>query len=165
MIYTNVKQIGNFIYERGYDVNNLPFTNKIEYKPTFYIQTNKKSDWRTLDNKMVSPVNPGSIKDCREWIEKYKDIEGISVYGNENAVYQYISEHYTEEITDFDINKIKLYTIDIETASELGFPDPDTAQEEILLITIQDYSSKKVYTWGSRPFSKIMDSIMNVLMS
>lgn len=158
MIYTNVKQIGNFIYERGYDVNNLPFTNKIEYKPTFYIQTNKKSDWRTLDNKMVSPVNPGSIKDCREWIEKYKDIEGISVYGNENAVYQYISEHYTEEITDFDINKIKLYTIDIETASELGFPDPDTAQEEILLITIQDYSSKKVYTWGSRPFSKRMDN-------
>ena len=158
MIYTNVKQIGNFIYERGYDVNNLPFTNKIEYKPTFYIQTNKKSDWRTLDNKMVSPVNPGSIRDCREWIEKYKDVDGISVYGNENAVYQYISEHYTEEITDFDINKIKLYTIDIETASEMGFPDPDTAQEEILLITIQDYSTKKVYTWGSRPFSKIMDN-------
>lgn len=159
MFYTSVKQIGNTIYERGYDDKGVPFVNKTEYKPTFYISTNKPSEWKTLDGKNVSPIKPGSIKECREWLEKYKDVDNISIFGHETAIYQYISEKYPEEIENFNINKIRLYTIDIETAAELGgFPDPEIAQEEILLITIQDYSTKKIYTWGSRPFSEVMDN-------
>lgn len=159
MFYTNVKQIGNFIYERGYDDLGVPFTKKEEYRPTFYISSSKKSEWKTLEGKNVSPINPGSIRECKEWLDKYKDVDGISIYGHETAIYQYISEKYKEEIENFNINKIKLYTIDIETAAELGgFPSPEDAQEEILLITIQDYATKKIYTWGSRPFSVLMDN-------
>jgi DNA polymerase elongation subunit (family B) len=159
MFYTNVKQIGNFIYERGYDDLGVPFTKKTEYKPTFYISSNKKSEWKTLDGKNVSPINPGLIKDCKEWLGKYKDVDGISIYGHETAIYQYISENYPEEIENFNINTIKLYTIDIETAAELGgFPNPEESPEEILLISIQDYSTKEIYTWGSRPFSELIDN-------
>jgi DNA polymerase elongation subunit (family B) len=159
MFYTSVKQIGNYIYERGYDNEGIPFQDKVEFRPTFYISSNKESNWKTLDGKNVSPINPGSIRECREWLEKYKGVEGISVYGHETAIYQYISERYSEEIEDFSINKIRLYTIDIETAAEFGgFPHPEYAQEEILLITIQDYATKKIYTWGSRPFSEVMNN-------
>jgi DNA polymerase elongation subunit (family B) len=161
MFYTSVKQIGNFIYERGYDNDGISFFNKVEYKPTFYITSNRPSEWKTLDNKNVSPINPGSIKESRDWLKKYKDVDNISIYGHETIIYQYLAEQYPEEIENFSINKIRLYTLDIETASELGgFPSPDVAQEEILLITIQDYSTKKIYTWGSRPFSELMDNYL-----
>ena len=159
MFYTSVKQIGNSVYERGYDDSGVPFHRKLDYRPTFYITSNKPSEWKTLDNKNVSPINPGSIKECREWLTQYKDVDNISIYGHETAIYQYLAEYYPDEIEDFNINKIRLYTLDIETAAELGgFPEPDIAQEEILLITIQDYSTKKIYTWGSRPFSEVMDN-------
>ena len=159
MFYTSVKQIGSYIYERGYDNEGVPFQYKVAFRPTFYISSNKESDWKTLDGRNVASINPGSIYECKEWLEKYKDVDGISVYGHETAIYQYIAEQYPEEIEDFNINKIRIYTIDIETAAEFGgFPHPEYAQEEILLITIQDYATKKIYTWGSRPFSEVMSN-------
>ncbi|QGT54550.1 DNA polymerase [Synechococcus phage B3] len=158
MFYTSVKQIGNFIYERGYDDLGVPFAERVEYKPTFYITTNKKSDWVTLDNKSVTPIKPGTIKECRNWLEQYKDVDGVSIYGHETAMYQYISGKYPEEIESFDISKIKLYTLDIETTAEHGGINVDACLEEILLITIQNYTDKKTYTWGSRPFGLTVEN-------
>jgi DNA polymerase elongation subunit (family B) len=43
--------------------------------------------------------------------------------------------------------------LDIEVASENGFPDVESVAEEVLLITIQDYSSKQIRTWGLGPFN------------
>ena len=60
---------------------------------------------------------------------------------------------YPENEIKFDISKIKLITIDIEVAAESGFPDPFNCAEELLLITIQDYNTKKVITFGSRPYA------------
>ena len=148
MFYTSVKQIGNFIYERGYDDLGVSFAERVEYRPTFYITSNKKSDWVTLDNKSVSPIKPGSIRECKNWLEQYKDVDGISIYGHETAIYQYISDKYSTEIDSFDISKIKLYTLDIETTVEHGGVNVDACLEEILLITIQNYTDKKTYTWG-----------------
>ena len=67
-------------------------------------------------------------------------------------VYQYISEKYPEDHIQFDIKKIRLVTIDIEVAAESGFPDVENVAEELLLISLQDYATKKVTTFGSRPF-------------
>ena len=52
----------------------------------------------------------------------------------------------------FDLNKIKLVTIDIEVAAEDGFPDVFNVAEELLLITVQDYNTKFITTFGSRPY-------------
>jgi DNA polymerase elongation subunit (family B) len=43
-------------------------------------------------------------------------------------------------------------TLDIEVASENGFPDVENAAEEVLLITLQDYTTKEIITWGMGPF-------------
>ena len=49
------------------------------------------------------------------------------------------------------MSKIKLVTLDIEVKSENGFPDVESAaEEEILLITIQDTQYKGNYYLGSR---------------
>tara|TARA_A200000113_G_scaffold224799_1_gene243626 strand:- start:1332 stop:3833 length:2502 start_codon:yes stop_codon:yes gene_type:complete len=150
--YTNVFQIGNDILIRGYE-NGKHFSDRQKFQPTLYVPTKRKSKWRTLDNIPVEPVQPGTIKDCREFIDKYSSVNGFDVFGNERYVHQYISEMYPEDEIKFDISKIKLITIDIEVAAESGFPDPFNCAEELLLITIQDYNTKKVITFGSRPYA------------
>ena len=152
--YTNVFQIGNNMLVRGYD-NGRHFEDRIEFRPTFFVPSKRKrSKWKTLDGQLVDPVKPGTIKDCREFIDKYSQVQNFNVYGNERYVHQYISEEYPESEINFDLNKIKLITIDIEVAAENGFPDVFNVAEELLLITIQDYATKRIITFGSRPYVK-----------
>jgi DNA polymerase elongation subunit (family B) len=155
--YTNVKLIGNHIFHRGYD-DEVEVKEKIKYEPTLYIPSNKKTKYLTLDNKYVSPIKPGTVSDTRKFVEKYKDVEGFEYYGNTNPTYQFISDEYPEEVIDFDINQIKLYVLDIETTAEQGTIDAIAAKEEILLITIQDYASKEIITWGSRTFTERVEN-------
>jgi DNA polymerase elongation subunit (family B) len=149
--YTSVKQIGNNIYVRGYD-NGEHYKDKIEYYPTFFVRSRNKTEYKTLHGEYVAPVNPGTIKECRNWLEQYNQVEGFDIYGNENAVFQYISDAFSNDI-EFDINKIKLVTIDIETTANAGV-DVQAANEQIVLITLQHYSTKKTLTWGSKPFAE-----------
>ena len=155
--YTNVKLIGNYIFCRGYD-DGLETIEKIKYEPTLYVPSNKKTEYLTLENKYVSPIKPGTISDTRKFVEKYKDVDGFEYYGNSNGLYQYISDSYPEEVIDFDINQIKLYVLDIETTAEQGTIDAQAAREEILLITIQDYASKSILTWGTRSFTEQIEN-------
>lgn len=149
--YTNVKLIGNHIYCRGYD-NGIEIKERIEYKPTLFLPSTKKTEYLTLDGKYVKPYKPGSISDTRQFVQKYKDVHGFEYYGNTNPLYQYISDEYPEEVIEYDINQTKLYILDIETTAEQGSINAQAANEEILLITIQDYSTRELITWGSRPF-------------
>jgi len=149
--YTNVQMVGDHFLVRGYE-NGRHFATREKFNPTLFVNANKKTNYKTLNGDYVEAVKPGSVRDCREFIKKYDGVEGFKIYGNERFIYQYISETYPEEEMKFDINKIKLTTLDIEVASENGFPDVESAAEEILLITIQDYSTKEIITWGKGPF-------------
>jgi len=150
--YTNVQLVGNQFLVRGYD-NGEHFALREEYKPTLFVDSKKKdSKYKTLDGKLVEPIHPGYVKDCREFFSKYDGVEGFNIYGNERYIYQYISDNYPDEHIDFDILKIKLITLDIETTAEQGFPDVQTCEEELLTITIQDYATKQIITWGVKPF-------------
>ena len=92
------------------------------------------------------------MRECRDFIKKYEGVENFKIYGNDRYIYQYISDKYSEDEIKFDMSKIKLVTLDIEVKSENGFPDVESAAEEILLITIQDYNTKEIITWGQGPF-------------
>ena len=149
--YTNVQLIGNHFLVRAYeDGKHIEF--REEFKPTLFVKSKKESKYRTLSGEIVDAVQPGTVRDCREFLKKYENVDGFEIYGNERYIYQYISDKYSEEEIKFDINKIKLVTIDIEVASENGFPDVESCSEEILAITIQDYATKKIVSWGVKPF-------------
>jgi DNA polymerase elongation subunit (family B) len=149
--YTNVQMVGDQFLVRGYE-DGRHFMTREKFSPTLFVSSNKKTFYRTLSGEYVEPIKPGTVRDCREFIKKYDGVDGFKIYGNERFIYQYISEKYSEEEIKFDISKIKLATIDIEVASENGFPDVESAAEEVLLITIQDYSTKEIVTWGQGPF-------------
>jgi len=67
---------------------------------------------------------------------------------------------YPEDEIKFDTNKIKISTIDIEVASENGFPDVESAAEEVLLITVQDYATKQIRTWGKGSFNNKQKNVI-----
>ena len=156
--YTNVQMIGNQFLVRGYD-NGKHVMFKEEFSPTLFVPSKRESKYKTLDGENVEPIVPGSVRDCREFYKKYEGIDGFKIYGNDRYVFQYISEKYPEDEIKFDITKIKLTTLDIEVASENGFPDTESASEEILTISIQDYATKNIITWGVKPFNNKQSNV------
>ena len=150
--YTNIQMVGNNFLVRGYE-NGEKKIYKEEFQPTLYVKSKKESKWKTLDGENVEPIQPGTIRDCREFYKKYDGVDGFPIYGNERYVYQYISDKYPEEEIKFDISKISLVTMDIEVQAEEGFPDPESCSEEMLTISIQDNATKKIITWGRKPYT------------
>jgi len=149
--YTNVQLIGNQFLVRGVE-NGRRYEHRDEFFPTLFVKSKRKSKYKTLNGESVEEIRPGSVRDCREFYKKYDGVEGFEIYGNDRYIYQYISEKYPEDEIKFDISQIKLVTLDIEVASEQGFPDVESCQEEILAISIQDYTTKQITTWGVKPF-------------
>jgi len=156
--YTNVQLIGNQFLVRGYE-NGKSFETRDEFIPTLFVKSKKESKYKTLSGESVEPIQPGYVRDCREFYKKYDSVDGFEIYGNDRYIYQYISEKYPEDEIKFDISKIKLITLDIEVASEQGFPDVESCVEEILAISIQDYTTKKIITWGVKPFNNVRKDV------
>lgn len=149
--YTNVQLFGNQVLVREVD-GGKRIKYKDDFSPTLYLKTKRKTEYKTLSGEYVEPIQPGTIKDCRNFYSKYENVDGFEIYGNERFLYQYISEQYPEDEIKFDISKIKLISLDIEVASENSFPDVESCSEEILAITIQDYSTKQIVTWGVKSY-------------
>jgi len=147
--YTNVTLLGDSILCRGYE-DGSPISFKDIIKPTLFVPS-PKGTWKTLEGETMAPVRQDGARRAREFIEKYKDVEGFKVYGYERFVYQWISEKYPGEIR-FDLKDMRIYTIDIEVECENGFPDTEAAAEKILLITIKDFATGKFITWGTREY-------------
>ena len=156
--YTNVQMVGDHFLVRGYE-NGRHFMTREKFSPTLFVPSKKTTKYTTLQGEYVEPIQPGSVRDCREFIKKYTDVQNFKIYGNEKYIYQYISEMYPEEEIKFDISKIKVTTLDIEVASENGFPDVESAAEEVLLISLQDYNTKQIRTWGLGKFNNSQSNV------
>jgi DNA polymerase elongation subunit (family B) len=159
--YTNVYEKFNKMLVRGYEDGRY-FQLEEEFQPTLYVTSKKQSKYKTLDGLSVEPIQPGKISDCKEFLKKYENVEGFTVYGNDNYKAQYISETYPEDEIKFDIKKIRLVTIDIEVASENGFPNVFDCAEELLAITLQNYSTKNIICFASRPYVNTRKDVVYV---
>lgn len=149
--YTNAQMIGKYFYVRGVE-NNRRVEYKKEYQPKLYIKSNTKTQFKTLEGEYLKEVQPGNAKDCKGFMAKYEDVENFNIYGNERFLYQFISDEFANDV-DYNLKDIVIYFIDIEVSCDNGFPSVDECTEEILLITIQDYSTKKITTWGVKPYN------------
>ena len=154
--YTSVVQYGSKMLVRGYDKSGSPFRHRVDFNPTIFIPSNKPTEYQTLEGKYVASLQCGNVHETKEYIERYKEVQGFEIYGNNNWVAQFISDTYKGEIIP-DTDLIKILTIDIETATENGFPDIPSANEEILLITLQDNKTKNIVTFGRRPIGNSGD--------
>jgi DNA polymerase elongation subunit (family B) len=151
--YTSAVKYGNKILFR-YVSNGQSFKSRVAFEPTLFFPSkdNTPTQFTSLDGKYLSPVKFEDMKEAQEFEEKYKDVENFKIFGQTNFVYQFLSDEYKGEVK-WDKDLIKVFSIDIETTTENGFPDLKTANEEILLITVKDNYHKQIVTFTTRPFT------------
>lgn len=76
-----------------------------------------------------------NIKHAKDFCKKYSDVSNFEVHGNQNYWSQFIAHEYPTTI-DWDISKIIVANVDIETNMDDGFPDPAIAPSMITSITV-----------------------------
>ena len=148
--YTNVSTIGNSILFRGVSKDGKRFKDRIEYHPTLYIPTKEETKFQTLEGDPVGEIRPGTMRECREFIAKYKEIDNFNIYGNDKFEYTFIAEHFPEKHIDYDFSFIKVAYIDIEVSSDNGFPNVESASETVTAITFK--IGKNCYVFGCEEF-------------
>ena len=137
--YTNVGVRGNRIMYRGYRTEGGRKRSRVQvadpnFRPTLFVKAKKSSEWKTLDGVHLEPVQPGTILDCREFVDQYKGVGGFSIHGNTDYVSQFIGENFKN--VEYNFSDLKVAFLDIETECENGFPDPNRAEERVIVITI-----------------------------
>ncbi len=144
--YTNISRYGNMILLRGYEYNKK-ITEKIKYEPTLYVSTNRPTTWKALDGTPVSEVNFDSMRSATEWVKTNKDTAGRHIFGNNRYISTFINDYFPGQI-EFDRNKINVTTIDIEVASDDGFPEPDKAENPVISIATKNNIDNTYHVWG-----------------
>jgi DNA polymerase elongation subunit (family B) len=131
--YTNVQTYGSKILYRGVE-NGRKVRGRVGYNPTLFVSSNKPTKYTTIYGEYVDKIEPGSIRDCRDFVDKYSEVENFKVYGMQKYEYAYISDQHPDDV-EWDKDYINICNIDIEVGSENGFPEPETAYEPITAIT------------------------------
>jgi DNA polymerase elongation subunit (family B) len=150
--YTNVYRAGNFLYVREVkDGRRRKF--KVDYKPTLYTTTTKKSNLRAPDGTFVEPINPGTMQDCYQFMQKYKGVANFRIYGNTAYEYAYINETYPTHI-DYKWNELVIANLDIEVESKNGFSEAKDANNEVIAITIKNSVDGIFHVFACQPFDE-----------
>ena len=159
--YTNVQLVGDNINYLGYE-DGQRIQRKFKFSPTLIVVTNKKTKHKTLDGRYAKPVRFESVKEARNFVEKYKEVPNFEVHGYDRYLYQFISQEFPNEV-DYDFKKMNIMSLDIEVACENGFPNVKECAEEMLSITVQDYQTRKLKVFGTRPYKNTRDDVEFIL--
>ena len=156
MFYTNAQSIGNNILYRGVK-NGKRFKQKIEYQPTLYVPAKKVTNYTNLLGDYLEPFMPGGIKDSRDFVKKYADVEGFKIYGQTRFEYAFIADQHPTMV-EWDQEHILIAVMDIEVGSENGFPEPHLAQEPITAIAIK-FIGGKMHVFGCGDYVTQADEV------
>ena len=151
--YTNVIIFGDTALVRGYR-NGERVQYREKTSPSLYLvpaNQSKPSKYKTLDGRYAHKKKFDGVREARDFLQKYSDVEGMEVHGYERFVFQHIAQKYPTRV-NYDMSQMSIWTIDIEVACENGFPDVDACQEDMLCITMKNMISKKIISWGTREY-------------
>lgn len=133
--YTNVYY--NFdsilISERKEDGSKEYLTEK--FTPSLFLSSNKETKYKSIEGEYLAEMTFDSYSSFKEFKEKYASIPGFKIHGDINSEYQFINKHYGTNIS-YNQSNIDIMYLDIETASENGFPSIEDPNEEVLAISV-----------------------------
>lgn len=144
--YTNVINLGNKIFYRGYS-NGERIKKVVDYSPTLFTTTNQETNYKTLDGKHAMPMYFHDISEARDFVKRYDEVDNFDFYGNTNYQYCYIADNFKGNI-DYNINDLVICNFDIEVGSDSGFPDPKNASEPIIAIAMKVKGNFYVFGCG-----------------
>ena len=146
--YKNVIEHKGKLLVRGI-LGDKEYKEKLDFGPTLFTLTSEDTGWKTLDNRNLKPTEFTNIFAARKFRKEMP--ENNPVYGLERYHYQYIGQNYPGQI-EWSKDLIKIFTLDIETTCEGGFPDVNNPVEEIICLTVKNQSNKQILTWGVGEF-------------
>jgi DNA polymerase elongation subunit (family B) len=155
--YTNVLRMGSNILYRGY-VNGQQVKKRIQFKPNLYIVGDTPSDWKTLDGQSVVECQMDSMSDATDFLKRYADVYNFEVYGNNNYCAQYLAQEFPDNIS-FDRELVRVLNIDIEVASDAGFPEPKDAAHPIISIAIRK-NDGNYWVWGLNDYTPTREDVL-----
>ena len=152
--YTNLVLLGDDILYRGYEHGQRVQYRERSSPVLFFVPKaqSKETKFKTLDGRRAYAKHFSGAREAREVLKQYENTDGLEVHGYERFLYQHINQKFPTDI-DYNMSMMKIYTIDIEVACENGFPDVQASAEEMLCLTIKDFNTKKIITWGTREFT------------
>lgn len=157
--YTSVNRYGNDILLRGFE-RGKRIAKKVRFMPTLYTATDKETGWKTLSGQPVMPRSFDTMREAGDFIKQYDGIDNFAVYGTTNYVTQFITEHYTRDIK-FDRDKVNVTTIDIEVASDQGFPKPEEAAHPVISITMKNNIDGIYHVWGMEFYDRSKSQVVD----
>ena len=133
--YTNVAAVGNNIFYRGVkDGRRIKL--KIAYEPTLFLRSNKTTTFKSLEGVYLEPMKFESMREARDFVKRYDEVQGFEVYGNSSYQYAFIADEQ-RGMVEWSMEELSIAIIDIEVGSENGFPDPYQANEAITAIAVR----------------------------
>ena len=78
--YTNVEVWGARILYRGIE-DGRRVRHKVDYHPSLFVPSSKPTKYTTIYGDYLGKVNPGTIRDAREFVSQYDNVENFKVYG------------------------------------------------------------------------------------
>ena len=151
--YTSVVRYGNSFLYRGYDAAGKRVYKKDSFGPRLFVDSQTETRWRGLNGKVIGPVDFKNMWEAKNWLEQNEGVAGRHIYGNPNWTQQYLCSKFPYDI-EFDRDLINVTTIDIETAYEDGFPEPEKANQEVLAITCKNNIDGMYRVWGLKDYSE-----------
>ena len=144
--YTSVNRYGNSILYRGVEGGER-VAKKIPFMPTLFVKSTHETGWFNLQNEPVLPRTFDTMRDAKDFMKQYEGVDNFPVYGTTNYVTQFINDRFPEA-PKFDRDKINVTTIDIEVASDDGFPFVEQAAHPVISITMKNNIDGIYRVWG-----------------
>ena len=155
--YTNVLRVGNNILYRGYD-NGEQIKKRVSFRPKLYKTGGGPSEWKTLEGVPVMEKEYDSMSEATEEYKQYSNISNVKIYGQNNYTAQFISTFWPDEIK-FDRNMVRVLNVDIEVASDDGFPEPREARHPVISIAIRK-NDGNYWVWGLNDYTPSRDDVL-----
>ena len=156
--YTNVFSRGDKIFVRGVQ-NGKRFKEVVDYKPYLFVPS-PNGEYRTLNDKAVEKIDFSSIRDAYNYSKERENVANSKIYGLTNFQYLYLYDEFQGTV-EYDVSEISIVGIDIETPTDQGFPDPQTATAPISNITIN--KGDKIVVFGFEYYKPKLDNVHYVL--
>ena len=155
-LYTYFDRFNDKVWVRGYE-NGMRFEEQHKYEPFLFIPTQNETGYKTLDGKNVLPKYFNSMYEAQTKVREWSESANRTFYGSTNWDYNFIGQEYNDDVP-YDVDVVKVATIDIETMSEEGFPKIDTADQAIICVSLR--CKGKTYVFAHQDYQPQRNDVM-----
>lgn len=157
--YTNVEVHRGYILYSGYKFGNR-VREKIKYRPYLFLpnSSNKKTQYADLDGRSYDRMNFNSIYELNEFVKKYEGVDNYQVCGTKKYAHQFIYDKFDN--LKYNLDLVRVVSIDIEVAADEGFPSVDAAEKEVTAISVR--KGKRIVVLGCGEYQPHRDDIIYI---